>query len=76
MSNDVNRHEIELDMVLLNNGTVFTAAAAAAAILIVDVLFVIFDAVEMKRRIKKQNIEPTTKTKQIFITTIHNPTTK
>lgn len=75
MSNDVNRHEIELDMVLLNNGTVFTAAAAAA-ILIVDVLFVIFDAVEMKRRIKKQNIESTTKTKQIFITTINNPTTK
>lgn len=63
-------------MVLLNNGTVFTAAAAAAAILIVDVLFVIFDAVEMKQRIKKQNIEPTTKTEQIFITTIHNPTTK
>lgn len=37
MSSDVNRHEIELDMVLLNNEAVF----AAAAILIVDIIGVV-----------------------------------
>lgn len=53
MSNDVSEHEIELVMVLLNNRAVFVAAVT---VLIVDIggAVVIFDAVEMKRRIRSR----------------------
>lgn len=48
--NNANRHEIELDMMLLNNRAVLTA------VLIVDinVVVVVFDAVEIKWRIRSR----------------------
>lgn len=67
--NNANRHEIELDMMLLNNRAVLTA------VLIVDinVVVVVFDAVEIKWRIRSRTSNQKKKLKNIIITTINNP---